>query len=82
MTESVYFCSKSTVKITVDFCMSNARAIPRNRQNDTNSPGSASVLRSNHYGISLVVQWLKLPAPNAWGLGSTSGQGSRSHVMQ
>ena len=27
-------------------------------------------------GISLVVQWLRLPAPNAWGLGLTPGQGS------
>ena len=26
--------------------------------------------------ISLVVQWLRLPAPNAWGLGLTPGQGS------
>ena len=29
---------------------------------------------------SLVVQWLRLHAPNAGGLGSISGQGTRTHV--
>ena len=29
-----------------------------------------------------MVQWLKLRNPNAGGLGSTSGQESRSHVLQ
>ena len=32
-------------------------------------------------GTSLVVQWLRLRAPIAWGPGSTSGQGTRSHMM-
>ena len=33
-------------------------------------------------GISLVVQWLRLRAPNAGGLGSTPGQGTRAHMPQ
>ena len=32
-------------------------------------------------GISLVVQWLRLCASNAGGLGSNLGQGTRSHVL-
>ena len=47
-------------------------------------------LRRLVYGIvqkgimwsSLVVQWLKLLALNARGLGSISGQGTRSHMLQ
>ena len=31
---------------------------------------------------SLVVQWLSLRAPNAWGLGSIPDWGTRSHVPQ
>ena len=31
-------------------------------------------------GTSLVVQWLRLRAPNAGGLGSIPGQGTRSHM--
>ncbi|TEA09823.1 hypothetical protein DBR06_SOUSAS29710008, partial [Sousa chinensis] len=31
---------------------------------------------------SLVVQWLRLHAPNAGGLGSIPGQGTRSHMQQ
>ncbi|TEA37350.1 hypothetical protein DBR06_SOUSAS1910041, partial [Sousa chinensis] len=31
---------------------------------------------------SLVVQWLRLCAPNAGGLGSIPGQGTRSHMPQ
>ncbi|TEA36880.1 hypothetical protein DBR06_SOUSAS32310013, partial [Sousa chinensis] len=31
---------------------------------------------------SLVVQWLRLHAPNAGGLGSIPGQGTRSHMSQ
>ena len=34
------------------------------------------------FGTSLVVQWLRLQAPNAGGLGSIAGQGSRSHMPQ
>ena len=33
-------------------------------------------------GTSLVVQWLRLCAPNAGGPGSIPGQGSRSHMQQ
>ena len=33
-------------------------------------------------GTSLVVQWLRLQAPNAGGLGSISGHGTRSHMPQ
>ena len=31
---------------------------------------------------SLVVQWLRLHAPNAGSLGLIPGQGTRSHMMQ
>ena len=31
-------------------------------------------------GTSLVVQWLRLSAPNAEGLDSVPGQGARSHM--
>ena len=30
----------------------------------------------------MVVQWLRLRAPNVGGLGSTPGQGARSHRLQ
>ena len=33
--------------------------------------------RDFHY-----VQWLRTRSPNAWGLGLTLGQGTRSHVLQ
>ena len=33
-------------------------------------------------GTSLVVQWLRLHAPNAGGLGSIPGQGTKSHMLQ
>ena len=32
--------------------------------------------------VSLVVQWLRLCAPHAWGPASTPGQGTRSHMLQ
>ena len=35
-----------------------------------------------HSGTSLVVQLLRLHAPNVGGLGSISGQGTRSHMPQ
>ena len=34
------------------------------------------------WGPSLVVQWLRPFAPKAGGLGSISGQGTRSHMLQ
>ena len=33
------------------------------------------------WGTSLVVQWLRLSAPNAGDLSSTPGLGTRSHVL-
>ena len=39
-------------------------------------------LPKNKAGTSLVVQWLRLHAPNAGGLGSIPGQGTRSHMLQ
>ena len=33
-------------------------------------------------GTSLMVQWLRLRAPDAGGLGSIPGQGTRSHMPQ
>ena len=35
-----------------------------------------------HQGTSLVVQWLRLRAPSAGGLGSIPGRGTRSHMLQ
>ena len=32
--------------------------------------------------IKTVVKWLRPCAPNAWGLGSIPGQGTRSHMPQ
>ena len=42
-----------------------------------NKGGHTGALRT-----SLVVQWLRLQAPNAGSLGGISGQGTRSHIMQ
>ena len=39
-------------------------------------------LRRQDSGTSLVVQWLRLSIPNARGLGSIPGQGTRSHLPQ
>ena len=33
-------------------------------------------------GTSPVVQWLRLDAPSAEGIGSIPGQGTRSHMLQ
>ena len=38
--------------------------------------------KSPRNGTSLVVQWLRLCIPNAGGLGSIPGQGTRSHMPQ
>ena len=39
--------------------------------------------KMTYLGTSLVVQWLRLQAPNAGGLlGSIHGQGTRSHIPQ
>ena len=37
---------------------------------------------SKYIGTSLVVQWLRLHAPNAGELGLIPGQGTRSHMLQ
>ena len=39
-------------------------------------------IQKQDLGTSLVVQWLRLRAPNAGGLGSIPGQGTRSHMLQ
>ena len=38
--------------------------------------------KNGHQGTSLVVQWVRLCAPNAGGLGSIAGWGTRSHMPQ
>ena len=38
------------------------------------------ILKMWSLGTSLVVQWVRLCAPNAGGPGSIPGQGTRSHV--
>ena len=39
--------------------------------------------KKQKYGATpLVVQWLRLHAPNAESLGSIPGQGTRSHMLQ
>ena len=40
------------------------------------------MIESKRMGTSLVAQWLRLCAPNAGGLGSIPGQGTRSHMLQ
>ena len=42
----------------------------------------ADWIKKTKAGISLVVQWLRLQAPNEGGQGSVPGQGTRSHVPQ
>ena len=39
-------------------------------------------LKLSYSGTSLVVQWVRLHAPNAGGLGSIPGQGTRSRMPQ
>ena len=41
-----------------------------------------STNKKNTSWASLVVQWLRLRVPNAGGLGSIPGQGTRSHMPQ
>ena len=40
------------------------------------------LLKIQTVGTFLVVQWLRLYAPSAWGPGSIPGQGTRSHMPQ
>ena len=39
-------------------------------------------LKTQHSGTSLVVQWWRLQAPNAGGLGLIPGQATRSPMLQ
>ena len=39
-------------------------------------------LKSSHHRTSLLVQWLRLSAPNAGGPGLIPGQGTGSHMLQ
>ena len=39
-------------------------------------------MKQNNTATSLVVQWPRLCAPKAGGLGSVPGQGTRSHMLQ
>ena len=39
-------------------------------------------IKTIQFRTSLVVQWLRLCAPNAGGLGSIPGQENRSHMLQ
>ena len=43
---------------------------------------SLNKLKTCIQGTSLVVQWLRLHAPHAGGLGLISGQGTRSHMLE
>ena len=43
---------------------------------------SFALFKINFVGTSLVVQWLRLCAPNAGGLGLIPGQGTRSYMPQ
>ena len=38
--------------------------------------------KNTEFETSLVVQWLRLHASNAKGLGGITGQGTRSHMVQ
>ena len=43
---------------------------------------SKIISKMHPFGTSLVVQWLRLCAPNAGGPGSIPNQGTRSHMLQ
>ena len=40
------------------------------------------MLKNDNYGTFLVIQWLRLRAPNAGGPGVTAGRGPRSYMSQ
>ena len=44
--------------------------------------GTQSLGKESTPGTPLMVQWLRLCAPNAEGLGSIPGQGTRSYMLQ
>ena len=45
-------------------------------------PGAKQRFGLGWGGASLVIQWLRLPAPNAGDPGSIPCQGTRSHMLQ
>ena len=45
-------------------------------------PHHITIINTIHVGTSLAVLWLRCYSPNAGGLGSIPGQGTRSHMLQ
>ena len=73
----------SRSKILKNHCLELFSLITKDRKCDQDSITSSSLcLKTVIYGTSLVVQWLRLGAPNSGGLGSIPGQGTRSHMPQ
>ena len=63
---------------------SQQKALPtlgKLQDNGTERPKTI-ILKEGHLGTSLVVQWLRLQAPNTEGLRSVPGQGTRSFMAQ
>ena len=51
-------------------------------QHPAQTGDAMKVLKLEVVGTSLVVQWLRLLAPKAGGLGLIPGQGTTSHILQ
>ena len=60
----------------------NAASCPSHLQRCLSRQCNQLVGSKSHRGISLVVQWLRLNAPNAGGLGPIPGQGTGPHMPQ
>ena len=58
------------------------RQSPKQHRLCQETPCSNVKLRNRGPGTSLVVQWLRFWAPNAGGLGSIPGRGTRAHILQ
>ena len=56
--------------------------IPHHGCCPTSFPHQEAATEMARVGTSLVVQWLRLWAPNAGSLGLITGQGTRSHMLQ
>ena len=67
MVESLCYSPKTISTLFVNWLYSNTKQ-------------KVFFLKSKVGGTSLVVQWLRLSAPNAGGPGSNPGQGTRSHM--
>ena len=65
-------CLHTELPISAQLCVHRPRF-----SNFTNQPFPLHAL-----GSSLVVQWLRLHAPNAGGSGSIPAQGTRYHMLQ